>query len=67
MTFKTLLLYALRDFIVAMLFIFLVMKVISTYYVWVAVLILELIALIIDLGIKEHLLLKYGAKEAVKQ
>ncbi len=67
MTFKTLLLYALRDFIVAMLFIFLVMTVIPTYYVWVAVLILELIALILDLGIKEHLLLKHEAKEAVKQ
>lgn len=67
MTFKTLLLYALRDFIVAMLFIFLVMTVIPTYYVWVAVLILELIALILDLGIKEHLLLEHEAKEAVKQ
>lgn len=67
MTFKTLLLYALRDFIVAMLFIFLVMTVIPTYYVWVAVLVLELIALILDLGIKEHLLLKHEAKEAVKQ
>lgn len=67
MTFKTLLLYALRDFIVAMLFIFLVMTVIPTYYVWVAVIILELIALILDLGIKEHLLLKHEAKEAVKQ
>lgn len=67
MTFKTLLLYALRDFIVAMLFIFLVITVIPTYYVWVAALILELIALILDLGIKEHLLLKHEAKEAVKQ
>lgn len=67
MTFKTLLLYALRDVIIAMLFIFLVMKVIPTYYVWVAVLILELIALIIDLGLKEHLLLKHEAKETVKQ
>lgn len=65
MTFKTLLLYALRDFIIAMLFIFLVMKVIPTYYVWVAVLVLELIALIIDLGIKENLLLKHEAKETV--
>lgn len=61
MTFKTLLLYALRDLIVAMLFIYLVVTVIPTYYVWVAVLILELIALIIDLGIKVNLV-----KEAVK-
>lgn len=65
MTFKTLLLYALRDFIVAMLFIFLVMTVIPTYYVWVAVLILELIALILDLGIKENLVLQCEAKETV--
>lgn len=67
MTFKALLLYALRDFIVAMLFIFLVMTVIPTYYAWVAVLVLELIALIIDLGIKENLVLKHEAKETVKQ
>lgn len=65
MTFKTFLLYALRDVIVAMLFIFLVVKVIPTYYVWVAVLILELIALIIDLGIKVNLLLQCKAKETV--
>lgn len=65
MTFKTFLLYALRDVIVAMLFIFLVVKVIPTYYVWVAVLILEMIALIIDLGIKVNLLLQCKAKETV--
>lgn len=65
MTFKTFLLYALRDVIVAMLFIFLVVKVIPTYYVWVAVLILELIALIIDLGIKVNLVLQCEAKETV--
>lgn len=65
MTFKTLLLYALRDLIVAMLFIFLVVTVIPTYYVWVAVLVLELIALILDLGIKEHLLLQCEAKETI--
>lgn len=65
MTFKTFLLYALRDVIVAMLFIFLVVKVIPTYYVWVAGLILEMIALIIDLGIKVNLLLQCKAKETV--
>lgn len=65
MTFKTFLLYALRDVIVAMLFIFLVVKVIPTYYVWVAVLILELMALIIDLGIKVNLVLQCEAKETV--
>lgn len=65
MTFKTFLLYALRDVIVAILFIFLVVKVIPTYYVWVAVLILELIALIIDLGIKVNLVLQCEAKETI--
>lgn len=37
---------------------------IAFFILWVAVPIFELIALILDLGIKEHLLLKHEAKEA---
>ena len=68
MTKKTFLLYVLRDLIIAMLFMTIAVTVLSeskqfssplhAYYVEVAMLIFSLIALVIDLGIKENLLLK---------
>lgn len=65
---KTFILYVLRDLIIAMLFMTIAVTVLSeskqfssplhAYYVEVAMLIFSLIALVIDLGIKENLLLK---------
>lgn len=68
MTKKTFILYVLRDLIIAMLFMTIAVTVLSeskqfscplyAYYVEVAMLIFSLLALVIDLGIKENLLLK---------
>ena len=68
MTKKTFILYVLRDLIIAMLFMTIAVTVLSeskqfssplhAYYVEVAVLIFSVIALVIDLSIKENLLLQ---------
>lgn len=68
MKIRTFLLYVLRDLIIAMLFMTIAVTVLSeskqfsyplhAYYIEVAMLIFSLIALVIDLGIKENLLLK---------
>ena len=68
MTKKTFILYVLWDLIIAMLFMTIAVTVLSeskqfssplhAYYVEVAVLIFSVIALVIDLSIKENLLLQ---------